>query len=96
MNYSENEKVPVALGNDSVIYFEISQSGRQEVAFRDFSFDEIGSILEGVTTSLRQSIEKARPQKASVKFGLEVGIEAGKLTAAIVKGSTNTPDRITR
>jgi hypothetical protein len=32
-------------------------------------------------------LKKARPKKATVKFGMEMAIEAGQLTAVIVKGS---------
>ncbi len=32
-------------------------------------------------------IQNARPKKATVKFGMELAIESGQLTAVIVKGS---------
>lgn len=71
------------------------QAGRQDVGFKTFSFDEITDILEGISNSLKISIEKARPQKASVKFGIEVGVEAGKLTAAIVQGTSKANLEVT-
>lgn len=81
------EKVPVELPNGAVINIEVSESGREDVAFGTFPFDDIATALEGITTALKDTLEKAKPQKASVKFGLEMSIESGKLTAAIVKGS---------
>ena len=32
-------------------------------------------------------IQKAKPKKATVKFGMEIAIESGALTAVIAKGS---------
>jgi hypothetical protein len=32
-------------------------------------------------------LQKVKPKKATVKFGMEMAIEAGQLTAVIVKGS---------
>jgi hypothetical protein len=81
------EKVPVELPNGAVINIEVSETGREDVAFDTFPFDDIAIALEGITTALKDTLEKAKPQKASVKFGLEMSIESGKLTAAIVKGA---------
>lgn len=81
------EKVPVELPNGSVIAIEVAETGREDVSYNTFSFGEIAAALEGITTALKDTLEKAKPQKASVKFGLEMSIESGKLTAAIVKGS---------
>lgn len=91
----ETKKIPVTLENGSIIKFEVSQAGRQDVGFQTFSFDEIADVLEGISNSLKKSVEKAKPQKASVKFGLEVGIEAGKLMAAIVQGTSKANLEVT-
>jgi hypothetical protein len=40
-------------------------------------------------------IQKVKPKKATVKFGMELAIESGQLTAAIVKGSGKTNLEIT-
>ncbi len=32
-------------------------------------------------------VQEAKPDKASIKFGLEVTLESGKLTTLLVKGS---------
>ena len=81
------ERVPVELPNGTVINIEVSQVGRQDVSFNTFSFGDVANALEGITDAIKDTLEKVKPQKASVKFGLEMSIESGKLTAAIVKGS---------
>jgi len=81
------EKVAVELPNGTTIDIEVSGVGRKDVSSDTFSFSDITAALEGITTALKGTLEKAKPQKATVKFGLEASIESGKLTAAIVKGS---------
>lgn len=83
----QTEKISVVLPNQSIVKIEITSIGREDVSFNTFPFDDISLILEGITTAIKESIEKAKPHKASIKFGLEVGVESGKLAAAIVKGS---------
>lgn len=83
----ETEKIPVKLPNGAVIKVEISDFGREDVAFNALPFDDIAPALEGITSAIKETLEKAKPKKASVKFGLEMSIESGNLTAAIVKGS---------
>lgn len=81
------EKVAVLLPDGTSIKIEVSDFGREEVSLKEFSFDEISNALYGMTAALKGAIEKAKPKKASIKFGLEVGVESGGLTAIIVKGS---------
>ncbi len=86
-NDMTTEKIPVKLPNGAIIKLEISDFGREDVSFDLMSFDDIAPALEGITSAIKGTIEKAKPKKASVKFGIETSIESGKLTAAIVKGS---------
>jgi methionine aminopeptidase len=92
MTYEDEraEAVPVQLPNGAVVKIEIAKSsdtGKEDVAFEMFKFDQIAEILEGVTEAIKGAIEKVKPKKTAVKFGIEVGIESGKLTALIVKGT---------
>jgi hypothetical protein len=54
---------------------------------KEFSFDSIGTTIESLAKELQQTFDRVKPDKSSVKFGIEVAIEAGQLTALIVKGS---------
>src|SRR5689334_2920788 len=60
--------------------------GEAEVAFLP-EFQSVTDAIEGIATAIRNSLEKAKPEKATIEFGVEFGIESGKLTALIVKGS---------
>ncbi len=80
--------VPVKLPNHTTINIEVSKTGREDVARGKFPFEDITKTLDGVLQALGETLARARPTKASVKFGVEIAVESGKLTAAIVKGST--------
>jgi hypothetical protein len=89
MAYADDrtEAIPVALPNGTTIKVEVARTGREDVAFHTFSFKQITDALEGVVDAIAETLQKAQPKKATVKFGLEVAVEAGQLTALIAKGS---------
>lgn len=89
MNYLENrtETIPVKLPNGITVKVEVAQIGREDVAVTTFSFKQVTDALEGIVEAIATTLEKVKPDKATVKFGIEIAIESGKLTAAIVKGS---------
>ena len=90
MAYAENrtEIIPVKLPNGTIIKVEVVQTGREDVASKMFSFAQITDALEGIVGAIAGTLQKVQPTKAAVKFGLEVAVEAGHLTALIAKGSS--------
>ena len=50
-------------------------------------FQPVADAIEGIVQMIAAPIQKVRPNKATVKFGMELAIESGQLTAVIVKGS---------
>lgn len=84
---SRTERIPVELPNGATIQVEVETRGREDVGLDTHSFQELSNILEGLVEALAVPLQKAKPQKASVKFGLEMAVESGSLTAAIVKGA---------
>ena len=81
------ERVPVELEDGNTIYVEVVQTGRQDVAFDVLKFENVSETLTSIVKSVAEPINKARPTKASVKFGLELGVEQGSLMAALVRGT---------
>jgi uncharacterized membrane protein len=84
---SRNDTVPVQLPNGAIVKIEVAQSGREDVGFEVKSFKGVTDAIEGVAEAVTDSLQKIAPNKASVKFGLEIEIEQGSLVAAIVKGT---------
>ncbi|EDX72481.1 MAG: CU044_2847 family protein [Coleofasciculus sp. D1-CHI-01] len=89
MSFAESRRdtVPVELPNGAIAKFEVTTTGREDVSFDAKQFQPVADAIEGVVQMVAAPLKKARPKKATVKFGMEMAIEAGQLTAVIVKGS---------
>ena len=85
---SHTEKISTELPNGTIIQIEVAQIGREDVDFDIKPFKQVTDALEGISQAIYAALEKIQPNKASVKFGLEVSIDSGKLTAIIVKGAS--------
>ena len=84
---SHSDTVPVQLPNGAVVKIEVSSTGREDVGFDVKQFQPVADAIEGVMQMIAAPIQKVKPKKATVKFGMELAIESGQLTAVIVKGS---------
>jgi Trypsin-co-occurring domain 1 len=91
--------VPVVLSNGVRLHIEarpLGAGGRQEVGILDASpFKDLTDSIEMIASEIGGALKKIAPQKGSVEFGVEVGIESGKLTALICKGSGTANLKIT-
>lgn len=81
------ESIPVKLASGTTIKIEVSQTGRQDVAAISLPFKQVTEALQGIVEELKETLDKVKPDKASVKFGIEMAVESGSLTAMIVKGT---------
>jgi hypothetical protein len=69
--------------------------GEERVADLPHDFEELTASIEGIASSLYGAIKKIAPKKACIEFGVEAGVESGKLTALLVKGSGKANLKIT-
>ncbi|MGA1263867.1 MAG: CU044_2847 family protein [Prochlorothrix sp.] len=88
-------RVPVQLDADTKIYIEVVQTGREDVALGSKTFEPVAKTIEAVAKAMLDPIKKAKPTRASLTFGLEIGIEQGSLMAALVRGTGNANLEIT-
>lgn len=80
--------IPVSVEDKRTIYVQATVlGGEQDIAVRLPSFEGVSDAIEGIAKSLTRTMEKVKPRKATVEFGLELAVESGKLTALLVKGS---------
>lgn len=79
-------KVPADF-NGQTIWIEVAQPGREDVAYGVKSFQTVADSIQAIASAITASLDQVKPTKASVKYGLEIGIEQGSLVAAIVRGS---------
>jgi hypothetical protein len=92
------EIATVQLPNDKQVQFEATPiGGKENVSAHGvvLPFDEVTNAIEGMVEAIKDTLSRAKPEKASVKFGVKVGLESGKLTALIVKGSSEANLEIT-
>lgn len=102
--------IPVELPNGTVIKVEATpvdkspQEGQpfipgeeveSDVSFNIKPLKDVTDAIEGIADAIKESLDKVKPTKASVEFGLEFGYESGQLTALIVKGTSKANLKIT-
>ena len=93
---TRTEIIKAELINGATLHIQATVlGGEEEVGFSLPSFKEITDAIEGIAESVVTTLKKVKPQKASVEFGLEVALEAGQLTALLVKGSGTSNLKIT-
>jgi hypothetical protein len=84
------------LSDGSVVHIETSQiHGEEKVGAKPFDFQQVAASIESIVNAVKASLDKAEAKKATVEFGVEIGAEAGQLTALIVKGSGKANLKIT-
>lgn len=78
--------IPVKLDNDITVMVEAKDlGGEQDVS--TLSFQGVTDAIEGIASAIATTIEKVKPDKATVELGLDITIKSGKLTALIVENS---------
>ena len=96
MTYSDEIKT-FKFSNGTEIKVEaINLGGETRVGVDDIlDFDDVTNAIEAIATSITTTLDKVKPKKASVEFGVKVGVESGKLTTLLVKGSGEANLKIT-
>jgi hypothetical protein len=92
------EILPVEMANGKVVQVQVTtMGGEEDIAILDHlpTFEEVTGAIEEISRAITSSIEKVKPQRASVEFGLEVAVQEGKLTALLVQGSGTASVTIT-
>ena len=81
--------VPVTLSDGTIVHIEARDLGGagKVGAFDGASFKNLTGSIEAIAGTFRESLEKIRPRKATIEFGIQVAMESGQLTALICKGS---------
>jgi hypothetical protein len=58
-------------------------------------FDGVTDSIEAIAERVTNALSRVRPDKATVEFGIDVGVEAGGLTALLVKGTGTATLKVT-
>ncbi|MEM9805354.1 MAG: CU044_2847 family protein [Cyanobacteria bacterium P01_D01_bin.56] len=92
---TQTELVPIDLGEGVVAKVEVIATGREEVGIGSLSFNSVTRTIAQLSRLYADAIQKVRPDKATIKYGLAIGIDQGSLMAALVRGTGNANVEIT-
>jgi hypothetical protein len=83
------ELIPAQLpGGGSVSVRAVKLGGPEDVGALDqLSLKDVAESIQEIAATIGGALQKAAPKKASVTFGIEVAVQAGKLTSLLVQGS---------
>jgi Trypsin-co-occurring domain 1 len=96
----DSEVVAVDLGNGQAMLVEARTDGdcnpeRLVRAQGQISFDGVVDSIDAISTRIVDALRRAKPDKATVEFGLDVGVGASRLTSLLVKGSGTATIHVT-
>jgi hypothetical protein len=92
----EQAVVRSKVGNEMVQIEVRSTDPEVDVGIGDvLSFEGLAKSIEAITQSMNAVLQRVEPRRASVEFGVDVGVESGGLTALIVKGTGAATLKIT-
>lgn len=91
------EPIKAKLEDGTLVQVQVAATGgRQDVAGGKIpDLKDVGKAIEGIVAAVATPIHKAMPSKATVKFGIDVAVEPGQLTAMLVKGGGNATLEVT-
>jgi len=93
---NKTQPIKVTLANGTTVIVQAqSVAGEAPVGIKSVPFEKIASAVEGITQSLTEVWEKARPSRATVEFGVDFAWDTGELLAMFVDGSTTASMKIT-
>lgn len=84
---SMSELIAVDLGDGVTAQIEVISTGREKVKAGALSFRAVSKAIAKMAQLVATPIQAVKPTKATVKYGVDVGIEQGSLVAAFVRGT---------
>ncbi|BAY13219.1 CU044_2847 family protein [Calothrix sp. NIES-2098] len=92
---AQNKVITVELSDGTNVKVEATLIGERKLNVPTRPFHEVAIAIESLTKEIAEAIQTVKPDKASVKFGIEIAMEAGKLTPVLVKGTSTANLEIT-
>ncbi len=92
---AQTKVISVELSDGSNVRVEATLIGERKLSIPTRPFKEVTIAIESLSRDIAEVIQKVNPDKASVKFGIEIALESGKLTPVLVKGSSTANLEIT-
>ncbi len=83
----QSKMISVELADGTIVRVEATSIGDRKIGMQTRPFSEVTSAIESLVKEISETVQKVKPDKASVKFGIEIGIDSGRLTAVLAKGT---------
>lgn len=87
------------LPNDATVLARVNAvdgGGAEKVAaLPSFDFKDVTRTLAGVATAVDAALDKVKPSKVVLEFGLEVGAKNGKVSGLLIEGEGRGSLRVT-
>ncbi len=88
--------VPVQINENITVMVEArGLGGEQDVSRQLLDFEGVTDAIEALTGAIATTINKVKPDKATVELGLDIAVKSGKLTALLVEGTGKGNIKIT-
>ncbi len=91
----QSKIITVELSDGTMVRVEATLIGDRKLNFQTRPFIEVSGAIESLTKEIAETVQKVKPDKARVRFGIDVGIESGKLTPLLVKDASTANIEIT-
>jgi hypothetical protein len=87
--------ISVELADGTNIKVEATFIGERKINLTCRPFNEVTGAIASLSRELAEVLQGAKPERASVKFGLEIAVDGGKLTPLLVQGNSRNNLEIT-
>ena len=93
----EPETIEAELADGSIIHIQaISLGGPEPIGeLGPISFTEVTDTVKHLAGAMLTILKEIKPRRGSLEFGVQVGVQSGKLTALIVQGTATANLKIT-
>lgn len=91
----QSKIISVELNDGTSIRVEATLIGDRKLTFQTRPLSEATGAIESLTKEIAEIVQKVNPDRAKVRFGIDVGIESGKLTPLLVKDASTANIEIT-
>jgi Trypsin-co-occurring domain 1 len=88
--------IPVKVSENLTILVEArSLGGEEDVSSKFLSFDPVTDAIEAISTKIAATVQKIKPDKVTIEFGLEISVKSGELMTLLVNGEQKGNLKIT-
>ncbi|GAA3948389.1 CU044_2847 family protein [Actinoplanes auranticolor] len=88
-------RVPVVIDGERIVVEAVALGGEEEVAGRLPEFSDVTRSIGALTEHVVKAVRRVKPDNVKIELGCDIGVESGKLTAVLVKGTAKANIKIT-